>query len=194
MNNKVNGYNNLFLTDGHDMEMMIINENFEEVINREFLDDSNLHIIENVELDIRHISYIKWYNQKENKRLCVDRLCPYNGFYDGNTTISIADSLKKVNEAKENAEKDDIEEHDIIEFEETYHTVCYKDLTNGHDMLEGLCRKLYFINKDKKGKKPDPNELIRLARTAFNSMEFCKTRIYQDIMKWQENNSVCILC
>ena len=196
MNGMTPEYDNLFITDGHDMETMISDGMFEEALQQEFLGSRQLAIIGKVKEDIRHISYIKWYNQKYECKINVERLKPFKQLYDGDTVISISCCLDVLCGDGRNKDVMVLSESDLLTFETNNATEDYDNLTNGHDLVEGISRRIWFLNSDqskRKIKNPECVEIERMARMAFSVEKFMKTELYQSIKEWEIMNKCGIL-
>ncbi len=189
-------YANLFITDGHDAEIMMADEDFERVIQSEFLGGVRIPLFFNVEMDMRHLSYIKWINDKYQYKINVEKMHPYHELYDGNTEIPISECLKKLYDMDCNADKMCLQEDAIQLFETEHPTENYANLTNGHDLFEGICRKLYYLGENGvriTGRRPEEQDISRLARASFSNDKFKKTKLYHDINVWQRVNNYHIL-
>lgn len=177
-------YLNLFHTDGHDQEMMEMTDRFAKKINLEFCNDSKLDVME-VEKEIENVSYIKWYNERKNLNLRVDRFKPYQGFYNGRDKISISDAIKKLYDLDDNAEKMDICERDIEIFIESNKTDDYSNLTNGHDMCEAISRKMHYLKEKDNGIKPlNAENIPHFLRVSYSLEEFKETQLFNELKKW----------
>lgn len=196
LNNQERKYENFFITDGHDAEMMIANENFERALQNEFLSGDAEPIIERVNKDIKNISFIKWYNNVKNKKVNVEKLKPDKGMYDGNNEVSIEDCICRISSDRSNKDIDIMTEDEILDYESRHQDIDLRELTIGHDLFDGICRKLYFENdvKNKRtGGKPVSQEISRLARTAYSSEQFHGTELYKTIKEWQEKKGCLLL-
>ena len=143
--------NNMFLTDLHDIEITILN--FEQILNAIVFEYSNIKkdnhlIIKNEFIEtIKHISFLKLLNDKDNLELNFS-----SGFQDlisfSNKKIDFEQYLNRVIAKSPNAvikDKDKLKEM-IILIENSEPDLL--QITNGHDLLNSFAK--YFREEEKR--------------------------------------------
>lgn len=189
---------NIFYTDGHDLEMMMIkSKKVRERIcvtyecpncRNDFYDS----IFDTLEL----LSYFKWYNYHYNRCYCFESLK-----IQDNLTNGILSDLKKIIDKlylhsnsswkkRYNKPFEAINPEDVSKFIKEHPSVDRYELTNGHDFLNGLCWQIknktqkYALNEER---LKDP--II----ASFDLSEFQKTSLYKSLSNWGEKNNVDFL-
>jgi hypothetical protein len=184
--------NNMFLTDLHDIEMTMLN--FEPILNAivfEYsnLDKSQLLAFKFKLLDvIKHISYLKLLNDRENLELTFS-----SGFQDlisfANQKIDLDQYLDRVIAKSPNALIKDKEilkaKIDAIEQQEPD----LLQITNGHDLINSFAK--YFREEEKRNGLSGEN-LEATLRMLFNIDFFSRTNLYQQLDNWKNKNNVQI--
>lgn len=187
LNHKMPKYDNMFLTDGHDIEMMIFDDEFEDFLRVRFFDDDDVDIFSKVEKEIRHISYIKWYNHNKSCNLNVEPIKPCRPLYNGEAEIAISDILTHLYRARDNAGRTKVSESDIVGFENDNCTDDYMNLTNGHDLCEGVTHKIIYEQSiNHRGRKPTCKGIDDMARAAYSREKFQHTNLHKKIEGWEQ--------
>ncbi|WP_339875659.1 hypothetical protein [uncultured Algoriphagus sp.] len=182
--------NNMFLTDLHDIEITILN--FEPILNAIVFEYSNIKkdnhlIIKNEFIEtIKHISFLKLLNDKDNLELNFS-----SGFQDlisfSNKKIDFEQYLNRVIAKSPNAvikDKDKLKEM-IILIENSEPDLL--QITNGHDLLNSFAK--YFREEEKRNGVKGEN-LEATLRMLFNIDFFKHTNLYQKLNDWQNQNNV----
>lgn len=181
---------NMFLTDLHDIEVTMLN--FEPTLNAIVFEYSSIdkaqHVtFKNKLLDtIKHISYLKLLNDKENLELTFS-----SGFQDlisfGNQNIDLEQYLDRVIAKSPNAVIKDKEvlKAKIISIEQNEPDLL--QITNGHDLLNSFAK--YFREEEKRNGISGEN-LEATLRMLFNFELFRQTNLYQQLYKWKNQNNV----
>jgi hypothetical protein len=184
--------NNMFLTDLHDIEMTMLN--FEPILNAIVFEYSNLdksqHLaFKNKLLEvIKHISYLKLLNDKENLELTFS-----SGFQDlisfANQKIDLDQYLDRVVAKSPNAL---IKDKEILKAK--IDTIEQQDpdllqITNGHDLINSFAK--YFREEEKRNGLSGDN-LEATLRMLFNIEFFSQTNLYQQLDNWKNQNNVQI--
>lgn len=182
--------NNMFLTDLHDIEMTMLG--FEPILNAIVFEYSNIdkrqHSIfrSNVISTIKHISYLKLLNDRENLELSF-RI----GFQDlilfTNQKIDFEQYLDRVIISSPNAVVKDKfllkEKVSLIEQSDPD----LLQITNGHDLLNSFAK--YFTEKENRN-DVSSKALEASLRMLFNFDYFRQTQLYQELSNWQIKNNV----
>lgn len=179
---------NMFLTDFHDIEMMMLAQ--EVVLNAlvfEFTDypkEKHLQFKDDIMKSIEMVSYLKWLNDKENLELTFSV-----GFQDlvsfTNLKIDFTQYLQRVISKSANAK---IKDEKVIEQKIRALIKSKPDLmqlTNGHDLLNTFAK--YF--REKTAHKGTSDEKIASAfRMTFTFEHFKATNLFANLNNWGIQN------
>ena len=185
---------NLFFTDTHDLETMVITPELEDNVAIEALGHKERGMFRQVMSDLMPYSYIKLYNQM---RICAKGFpgIRFDGFtlskiYDGVTACRIEVCLAELKKHGNNGTlvhyptESDIQQliHDIPAPNIQY-------LTCGHDVINGvICRLISLKGSPSIGCK----EIERLFRTSFTRERFKGTSLYQQVKKWASDRKTIV--
>ncbi|WP_454988122.1 DUF4435 domain-containing protein [Capnocytophaga leadbetteri] len=174
---------NLFYTDYHDIEMTMLS--FEDVRNNlltEYeLRDKQQTIWQNVLEEASYIGYIRWYNDINNREIKFKGL-KYGdmiGLNNGKIYLIKSQLLEKLNERSKN-KKEDLTEKLITEFIEERTTNDSLNLCNGHDTIN-----LFSLLLEGKA---SANSFAKELRLSFTNEHFRRTKLYENLQKWQTQN------
>lgn len=172
--------NSLFLTDYHDIEMMMIysDDIFRKVYFENMMDEGDCLNVRDKILNILYsLSILKLNNIKNGLR--VTFLNSFINFFDfENEFFHVENYLKAVIKHNEQQGKNiDLERlTDNIDIEDSF------NLCNGHDFIKALT---HVINNKRVSKKGLSHEdLSKDFRLAYNLKEFEKTILYHDLTVW----------
>ncbi len=189
---------NLFLTDFHDLECMLINSPAYENILTEYANRNKyLRFEERKKKSLKHIllengakiGYLRWYSLQYNIGLKFSNL-DFSRFVNlGELEI---DTLRLIDEVlihskkqgKLNAKKilEDIE--NFIKKQQSLWEVCC-----GHDLIELLTIGLVSIFGEYNAKNLFSGNLEGSFRLAYQHDYFLKTKLYQNLNEWQKLNN-----
>lgn len=172
---------NLFLTDFHDIEMMMIDDEAENKICSEFLDKKEIDIFKKCINDIIYISYIKWLNISKKLCLCVDVFSRLGDIYDGNTPVKLSSCKEKLKRVENNVAKCCDFEKNIESFISENQTSDFLNLTNGHD----FCNALAIFIKAHNGENISGSNLERFIRATYSFEKFKKSKLFAHIKEWE---------
>lgn len=183
---------NVFLTDYHDMEMILISEDeiFSSIL-FEYTDlpkDKHSETRNNIMFSIEQISFLKWLNEKENLEYKFDA-----GFQDlisfVNLKIDFAQYFTRVLSQSPNAKITDttIIQDKIRILKET--TPDPLQLCNGHDFMKALSQ---FIKQVGNGDIVKYEHIASSCRMIFVFNHYRRTKLYLNTKKWADNNK-CII-
>lgn len=158
--------NKVFLTDYHDLEIMVLDE--EDVITS--LDaEHNIAInLDDICNELKDLILLKFYNIKNNKKICFKRLA--NSDY----LLSLPSLILKLGVDGSDTNKDVMQ--NIFIFEE----YDIKHLANGHDVCAVIGQKC-------KQKDLTIEQNIRLS---YNLVHFKKTNLYEQLENYFNNNGL----
>ena len=188
---KTSGLPELFLTDFHDLEMMMLAEDecFEAIL-AEFSNSQNdLLVRENLLESLRFVSYLRWWNDQNKAELTFKEFKFGDIFDPSHLRIDVERYLYKLVERSANAI-----EKDINVLKVAANSLVNKDnnifqLCNGHDFMDILS--LYFNAKGTQ-KGVTPKRLNSHFRTAYSKPAFYKTKLYANLQKWASENHTTI--
>lgn len=187
---------NIFLTDLHDTEMSIISEKevFSAIVHEYFpylSKQEHLKVRTDIFKITENLSLRKWLNEKESLGISFKK----NEFQDliiiENLTIDFEQYLIRLNSKLEKNGKLSIEFPSEQIEQIKSNNLDYFQLTNGHDFTKAFAE---YVRK--KGNKKDlkPEDLESLYRTNYTVKHFCKTKLYDKILIWQNTNKCKIHC
>jgi hypothetical protein len=174
---------NLFFTDFHDIEMTMFKA--EGVVRNIFSEYGNIsdmkeiwgNIIENAS----YIGYIHWYNEQTNSGYSIDGIFfKYDITNLSNEKSRIIEILNNQSENK----KWELKSEDIENFIEIHRTDDHYNLCNGHDVIKLLMKIL----------SQGERNLYTALRLSYQNHHFIKTKLYHDIVLWQEKFGYSIVC
>ena len=175
----------LFITDFHDMEMMMISSDktLMSVI-AEYL-DINTHVPHSLRnqilQSIHFLGGIRWFNHKHNTEINFKGIS-LGSFYNGeNLTIDNKTCVDEINKRSPH-KKIEIKEDDILKFlpekVDLLHLCC------GHDFEKALA--LFISSKSKKG--VTATGVGQALRLSYTKEEFSKTELFKQLKSWESNS------
>ena len=184
-------HENIFLTDKHDMEMTMIDEEIADSILAEQLKDienfdkicSGRELIETLTINLREYSYIKWLNDVCGCNINFG-VVTMHGLGAASSPIHIETALEALynNEANDREEVKKVSEEDVITFVEKHPCEDLALLVCGHDfcssMLEWMKGKGVKNNVTRSG-------LEGMIRMLYSSQKFRTTKLYSGIHAWE---------
>ena len=171
-------YENIFLTDTHDVEtMMLSSENVECKLSMEFLSGTERGYIKNCINKIDALSYLKWFNMTNHLNLITKDLAIGN-IFDGYSDVSLSDCETELFKEPKNRERCPNLLKDVQNFMKTHKTQDKWNLVNGHDLCVAL--KIYFHSKGAKS-----GDVSQCARMAYLMADFEKTKLCQKLTNWE---------
>lgn len=193
--NKKNNYpySNLFLTDTHDAETMMINDDTIRNICCEY--SCPIHpseFIEKLYQDLEAFSYLKWYNSANNIRLNF-KVLKLTDIYAGDNPTEFENILLKLyaNDANKSKSRITIEEIQIFYISHKEGGIEPRLLINGHDFCEAMVVALIKMKVQGNVKKKD---VSRCLRSSYTFDHFKETKMFEDIYKWNMECPLDILC
>ena len=181
------GLDNLFTTDTHDWETMVMTSDCENNVSIEALGRTEVGLFEQVMRDLSDYSYLKLYNTVE---VCEKRLdgilfkgLTLANIYDGSAPCRIDVTLNTVKAHGNNARLAHFpKSEDIDKIKHSFPGLDYKQLTCGHDVVHGVVCRLTHL----RGNSPTigSSAIEMLFRTSFTKEDFRTTRLYQQVEAW----------
>ncbi len=182
---------NIFLTDEHDMEMMLLAQ--KEVLNALFFEYTDVvereHISKRDELleMVQSISCLKWLNDLEILKLKFEKVDFQHLIDFDNQRVDVSSYIQNLLSRSPNAK---IKELTVLQSKVNDLIAQKPDLlqvTNGHDAIKVLTS--YFKKRqDQKGLNYKTIESA--IRIAFTVETFQKTKLYQQLRNWLATHQI----
>ena len=188
---------NLFITDTHDLETMLLESPSLDKLLDEFGSEQKItNFTANSRMDVRQtlltaacpIGYLRWVSQRNNLSLAFERII-FSRFIDRDTLH--IDISKLIQEVKNKSRRPDLSESDlqdkIDQLTDSKHSSW--DICCGHDLVHILSFGLRRVLGSKDSNEVEPETLERFLRTGYESAYFLSTRLYQALRGWETSNS-----
>lgn len=187
---------NLFTTDTHDLETMLLESPALEKVLDEFgsVDKIN-EFVKKSGKSIRTVllktgcslGYLRWVSLQQNLALTFEGLA-FNRFVDNKTlALNITNLIKTV---KNKSQKHNLNEQDLEQsidaVKDTNHNRW--DVCCGHDLICILSLGLQKTLGSNKAKDVDVALLEKFLRVAYEYAYFLNTQLYQSLKSWEEYN------
>ena len=187
---------NLFITDTHDLETMLLESLSLEKLLDEFGSEQKItNFVANNNMDVRQallvaarpIGYLRWVSQRSNLSLTFEDLV-FSRFIDDDTLhIDIGDLIRVVkNKSNRHDLDDNYLQGKIDELADSKHNSW--DICCGHDLVCILSFGLRSILGSNNTNKVEPEALERLLRTGYESAYFLSTQLYCSLREWETFN------
>ena len=193
LNHVTNPYSNLFLTDKHDLETMMMSEKILENIMKVYLRYEDMKkdgkVIEpNIILSdafrlLRPISFIRWYNDKKNIKISFGTL-KLSTLMKSDNSLGVACCLSFFMRLNENSSIE-LTEEDIKSFvSEVSENIDDMMLIRGHDLCDMVSLLIqahpYYCQKA----KVNADKIESSLRLSYGIDDFKQTQLYMDLSKW----------
>ncbi len=190
-------YPNLFLTDKHDLETMMISEEALENIMKEYLryedmkkDRSELDVkafLQEAIVNLRSLSYCRWYNDVSENKLSFGTLKLSTMLHE-DPTLSYDCCISFI--TRLNPDASSIPTRSVLtDFEDAHseHIDTFH-LLRGHDLCEMIS--LLLKKHPYSYKKPNvsPDKIEAAFRLAYSGEKFRQTHLYESIISWFEDH------
>ena len=179
--------NNLFLTDTHDWETMVMTEACECRVSMEGIERKEKTIFVQVMHHLENYSYIKLFNEIEVLSKGKDGIrfkgLTLSKIYDGENPCDLKKSLDAIKGHGNNSRLAHFPtEIDVDRIKHTYASVDLCQLTCGHDLIHGLVCRLTKL----KGQSPKIgyNDIELIFRITCSLDTFKSTKLYQQVDLW----------
>lgn len=190
LENKTETINNIFLTDYHDAEMMLIAcDNSFNAVAAEYVgrDNNAASLREKLLRSIAFIGGLKWINDAESLGLNFKNF-GIGDYYKGETFFLDEDAYLQVIMKRSVEKKREVLRDNVIT---KIKDVLIKDifylynLCNGHDFHRAFA--LYINSNSDKAIKFE--EIGKAFRVAYRIEDFQETNLYKQLRKWSDKNS-----
>ena len=195
LENKPSPLPNLFLTDAHDLELMMLSaDNVFEKLGNEY----NIEATFNAKMlsIVSFLAYFRWYNEKnvwyneDNQKIGFTFTDLHLNKLYKNNQLDKQDLVKQVKAQSKQAPKTSIDE--IISAVEALQNTTHNllQLCNGHDCIKILAAHITQSNIGKKG--VNDKDVEQSVRFAYHITDYKQTNLYKNTQAWATNNH-CIL-
>lgn len=170
-------YSNLFLTDAHDMEGMIVEECLPALQGEDAERCQSINLSD-VYSEIEDISYLKWFNYSNHCGINFSGVAldlDVNSYFNA----CVANTYNYVG----------VTLAEMYVFKDGHLGVSKKELCNGHDIFERIYVRAHAAKVSNYAKKP----FFRRLRRAYPKEKFVNTYLYQEIKRWEAENGHVIL-
>ena len=177
LDNTINPYPNMALTDTHDMEGMIVAECLSELLGDDAVRCQGINLAE-IYAELEDISYLKWFNHASHCGINFSESAldlDINAYF--NACVKKTDNVVSVTLA------------DMYAFKTAHPGVPEKELCNGHDIFERIYIRAKAANVANYAKKP----FFRRLRRAYPKDRFLNTDLFKAIKDWEALNNQVIL-
>jgi hypothetical protein len=184
-------YPNLFRTDTHDAETMMMTEEFYTAFLAEFLDgdDSKLAEIMKVHDELLPLSWFKLTCRDMARKVDFSTFKLYK-FYQGDRPSDIEKCTKILKQKPENIAVGIPTNTEIEAVKSKYGHLPNNQLNNGHDICYGFAYKYKVLNKGKGEISVD--SLEKVLRTSYTMVLFSQTKLYSDIKAWADKEGLSL--
>lgn len=181
-----NQYDNLFLTDTHDIETMMLSvKDIEKKLAAEFLPNDEEGFVLRCLNHLEPLSYLKWYNIAHHLNLIVKAIKVGN-VYDGSNKISLKKCETELYKVKINEDRCPCVSEKVREFIKYNETEDKWNLVNGHDLCAAL--NIFFKDRGYSG-----GDVAMCLRMAYTTNDFQQTKLYCAIKDWETIHKKSIL-
>lgn len=187
---------NLFMTDTHDLETMLLESPSLGKLLDEFGSEKKItNFTAKNKMEVRQalltaagpIGYLRWVSQRNNLSLTFEGII-FSRFIDRDTLH--IDISKLIREVKNKSRRHDLSESDlqdkIDELTDPQHNSW--DICCGHDLVCILSFGLRSILGSNNPNQVEPETLERLLRIGYESAYFLSTQLYQALRRWETAN------
>lgn len=183
---------NIFYTDGHDVEMMMIKQDkVQNGICRTFeYDKDNRSLFEEVFNDLFYLSYFKWFDCHHNRCYAYASMGKVN---QKSSELHDLDWIEKKLYLESKAKWDNsnhktpfvrIQPNDVNDFIDAHRSIDKYEITNGHDYYNRLCMHIKDKTKYVRNEECLNDTVIAL----FDYEQFKNTNLYLSLRAWCNNN------
>lgn len=176
---------NIFYTDLHDAEMMLIScdNAYKAVISEYICKEKNPNSLRNkVLISISFIGGLRWINDSDGLGLNFKKF-GLGSIYDGGSLCLNEEGFLSAIMKRSPGKKREVTGDEVVS--KIKDTSDFFNLCNGHDFQRALA--LYVNSISGKGVKHE--EIGKSFRIAYRFEDFQKTKLYERLKKWSDNKS-----
>jgi hypothetical protein len=175
LENKEPEIEGLFFTDYHDIEMTMFKA--EGILKNIFSEYGKIYDMKaiwgTVMENASYIGYIRWYNEQTAYEYIFNGVL-FN--YDITNPLNEKPGIIEILNNQPENKKQELKSKSIENFIESHRTDDYYNLCNGHDVIKLLMKIL----------SQGERNLYTALRLSYQNHHFAKTKLYRDIVLWQE--------
>ena len=188
---------NLFITDTHDLETMLLESPSLEKLLDEFGSEEKItSFTANNKIEVRQallaaarpIGYLRWVSQRNDLSLKFEGIVFSRFIDDATLHINISDLIRVV---KNKSNRHDLDGNDlqdkIDKLTDPNHNSW--DICCGHDLVWILSIGLSKVFGSKNSNEVKPEVLEKFLRAGYESAYFLSTQLYQSLRMWETSNS-----
>jgi hypothetical protein len=183
---------NIFFTDYHDIEMTMLHftDVFHKAWSRFYLQDTTGETMSDIVQNAAYISYIRWYNKKNQCHLLFRDIAFTNIFkvQEGKITQDTEKLIDVLNQRSNNKTRLLVNEEIEVFIRENQTDDLY-NLCNGHDTTALIV----LVLEDKTGQPVSRDDYCGVLRESFQFNHFIQTRLYDNLLSWQKTSGFDIL-
>lgn len=179
---------NLFCTDSHDAELLMINDSIISDIVFEYTTQHQTNIINSIFQHMEWFSYLRLYNHTmcyddpDAKGINFDG-CKYDSIYDGENSVNLTSCLQEIQKLGNQNKPIYPTEEILNKFKVGRLNLNPYDLHNGHDFISFLS--IYINQRRGTGRsKVGAKSIQREIRIAYKFEYFKQTILFEKINKW----------
>jgi hypothetical protein len=189
---------NLFLTDTHDLETLILKNSdclerhLDEFADQSILDSSKVPVLKWLLECASPVGYVRWICHKNGRGDFSFKKLRFEPFVVGYPMEpNIEEMFAAIKGQCFSGESDEEVDLEFLKSElkklmsETYDQW---QICNGHDMMKVLAIGFQKSFGKRKSKKFNWEIIESILRTTYEYSHFQRTNLYRDILKWQEEN------
>lgn len=189
LNNVYPSCENLFWTDYHDIEMMLLdNGNAYDICQKYCYGKYPKGVFEEIQNELINVSFVRWFSQKMHDEkgqlgICFDNtpICPI--IYTANEIIKLEQYWTYLMSKQEHMIS--YAYKDVEFFISQTPNIDLLELTNGHEVMSALWCKIKLFYPHNLSKK----ELKRDLWAIYSLREFKRTKLYVSINIWLEKHN-----
>lgn len=187
---------NLFITDTHDLETMLLESPSLDKLLDEFGSEQKIaRFTENNKMSVRQalliaaipIGYLRWASQQNDLSLRFEGI-NFSEFI-GSETLHL-DVSKLIQEVKNKSRRQNLNENDLRDkidaLTDSKHNSW--DICCGHDLVSILSFGLYRVLDSNQRREVEPEVLEKFLRAGYESSYFLSTQLYQSLRGWESSN------
>lgn len=177
-------YENVFWTDHHDIEMMLLDNGHAFDIYKKYCGEKEFEgVFEEIQNELINVSYVRWFSQKMHdekgqKGICFDKTPICQTIYSANKKIELEQYWKYVISKQEHTISYNYK--DVEFFISQTPTIDLLQLTNGHEAISALWCKIKLFYPHNLSKR----ELKKEVWARYSIREFKRTNLFNSINIW----------
>lgn len=186
---------NLFLTDYHDFEMMILSSEYDKYICSECGINKQEALTLKVAYDLKNLSFLRLYDEVQKTDFNANGInfkkISYATIYNGYSPVDMKICLDHVKSTCNNIALPHFPTSDQLNnFTSSFQNEDIKQLTRGHDLIHALICKLNYLSAT--NINLGYSDLCLALRCSYTKEMFEETNLYKSINEWTHNRNINI--